>query len=83
LPSIICDIIEYLTEINIETIVNTKRQKNAEDSRKKRFVEEAHLLNERDPNLKVTEQDLYEKYIKENKTPEDFKLEDWVWKIGD
>lgn len=77
-PSIICDIIEYLTELSIPTMVKFRDSKLQEEKWKKQFIEEAAQQKSIDPNTRVTEKDLMDKWIKENKTPADFELEDLI-----
>ena len=82
-PSIICDIIEYLTELSIETMVSVRDQKARDEKWRKKFTEEARLERIKDPNSTVTDKDLIENYRRENKTREDIELEDLIVAITD
>jgi len=80
-PSIICDVIEQLTEMSIEQIVRFRRVKEAEDAFKRRFVDEARQEREKDPSSKITDKDLMEKYMRENRSKDDVELEDFIVRI--
>lgn len=82
-PSIICDIIEYLTELSIVNMVTVRNTKHQDDRWKKKFTEEVRLEREKDPSSKVTEKDLIDKYRRDNKTKEDIELEDLIVQIGE
>jgi len=82
-PNIVIDIIEYLTEINVESIIRQRKQKQIDEQWKKKFADEARLEREKNPESLVTEKDLIERYHKENKTKEDTDLEDNIAVIGE
>jgi hypothetical protein len=82
-PNIVIDIIEYLTEFNVESIIRQRKQKQIDEQWKKKFTDEARLEREKNPESRVTEKDLIERYHKENKTKEDTDLEDNIALIGE
>jgi hypothetical protein len=59
-------------------MVKFRDSKLQEEKWKKQFIEEAAQQKSIDPNTRVTEKDLMDKWIKENKTPADFELEDLI-----
>ena len=62
-------------------MVNARDSKLQEEKWKKQFVDEVMLQKLIDPNTRVTEKDLIDKWRKENKTKEDIELEDLIVQI--
>lgn len=82
-PHIILDILEYLTEIDVEDIITQRRKKAQDDKWRKKFADEARLERERNPDSRVTEKDLLDKYFKENRDKEDEELDQLINVIGE
>lgn len=62
-------------------MVNARDSKLQEEKWKKQFVDEVMLQKSIDPNTRVTEKDLIDKWRKENKTKEDIELDDLIVQI--
>jgi hypothetical protein len=59
-PSIVSDIFEYLTDINLEMDVVLRKKRAAEEKFMLRFVNEAKKMRANDPNCFVDPEDLIE-----------------------